>query len=478
MVSKTKMKKKIALYRCTQCGSEQQYNMLLCPSCKATDSFVLVNDDLLNMERSASKNGTAKRNLKSEVRNIKDIQSKDADRIVTNIGELNRVLGGGFVPGSLVLLGGEPGIGKSTLLMSLALSLSQRLTILYVSGEESEAQIKSRAERIAIAPGELYLVYSTDVDRVVDEYIESVKPDLIIIDSISTMTSAEIGSASGSPTQIKYALELLKDTARTKNVPIVMISHVSKEGVIVGPNTINHDVDTVLYLEGDPFYYYRILRAVKNRFGSTGEVGVFNMEQEGLIEVPNPSAIFLENRARDVPGSTVTIVMEGTRPLATVIEGLTVTNGFGTPTRRATNINRDRAFMIAAVVNKLPYIDLSDQDIYFNVIGGVKVNEPVADLALALTLFSSFHNIPIPVHTVALGEIGLAGEIQSVSSLETRIYEAIALGFKTVVVPNLRSKSAQIKESALKKDARIRIVECQTVEAVLRTVFTQYRFMD
>jgi DNA repair protein RadA/Sms len=366
---------------------------------------------------------------------LSDIGSSERDRHVVPIDELNRVLGGGLVPGSLVLIGGDPGIGKSTLVLQTAAALAKTSgPVLYVSAEESAQQIKLRADRLGLNSDDILVLSETSLDEILNA-ADSLNPGLLIVDSIQTVYVEEITSAAGSVSQVRDCTARLMQWAKPKGVPVLITGHVTKEGTIAGPRVLEHMVDAVLYLEGDRFHQYRILRAVKNRFGSTDEVGVFEMADAGLREVRNPSEAFLEERSGNAAGSTVAVTMEGTRPILVEVQALTTATAFGLPRRSANGVESNRLQLLVAVLQKRVGLPLGGQDIYANVVGGLRIAEPAADLAIALAVASSFRDQQVDAQTVAVGEIGLSGELRSVNQLEKRISEAKRLGFKRVVVP-------------------------------------------
>ena len=364
-----------------------------------------------------------------------DIGDEGFDRNPLPIGEFARVLGGGIVPGSIVLIGGDPGIGKSTLLLQAALAVAERQAVLYVSGEESVRQIKSRADRLGARSGSgLHLMAETELDGVVRQ-IDTLQPALAVIDSIQTMHDAELEPAAGSITQVRQCAARLQAVAKQSGVPVFLIGHVTKDGAIAGPRVLEHLVDTVLYLEGDAQHAYRLLRAVKNRFGPTTEVGVFEMSGAGMVEVPNPSEAFLAERVVQAPGSIVCITLEGSRPLLVEIQGLTSPTAFGNPRRTANGVDFNRLLLIAAVLTRRLGLNLSDQDVFVNVVGGLQIEEPAADLAIAAALASSMRDRAIPADVAVVGEVGLSGELRAVPQLGARLREASKLGFRRVVAP-------------------------------------------
>lgn len=373
----------------------------------------------------------------STPKRLSEIAGDPEERIPLGIEEFARVLGGGIVPGSVVLIGGDPGIGKSTLLLQMALAMSERERVLYVSGEESERQIKTRAHRLTQSdtlPQELFVLAETDLQLIM-QHTEQVAPSALVIDSIQTMHFSELESSAGSITQVRECAAQLQRLAKSSGIAVFLVGHVTKEGAIAGPRVMEHIVDTVLYLEGDPYHAYRILRSVKNRFGPTTEVGVFEMQQHGLVEVPNPSEAFLAERVVNAPGSAVAVTMEGTRPLLVEIQGLTSKTSFGHPRRTANGIDIQRLLLTVAVLSRRVGVRLDDQDVFINVVGGMHISEPAADLATAIAIASSLADKPIPADVALIGEVGLTGELRAVAQIPARLHEAAKLGFKRVVIP-------------------------------------------
>jgi DNA repair protein RadA/Sms len=372
-------------------------------------------------------------------------------------------LGGGIVPGSIVLIGGDPGIGKSTLTLQMAMQLAEKSTILYVSGEESERQIKMRAVRLAgeeKLPNNLLLVTETNLG-VIFEHIAQVKPSLVIIDSIQTVTLPEMESAAGSISQVRESAAKLRELAKLTGITVFLIGHVTKEGTIAGPRVLEHIVDTVLYLEGEHFQSYRLLRSVKNRYGATSEVGVFEMQERGMVEVRNPSEVFLAERMINAPGSAIAVTMEGTRPLLVEIQGLTTPTNFGNPRRTANGIDLSRLLILAAVLTRRIGVNLSNQDVICNVVSGLRIQEPAADLAVATAISSSYKDIPVRADTVLIGEVGLSGELRMVGQMQTRLREAAKLGFKRAVVPKRLRKTEPWPEG-------IEIVEVRSLKEAVQ----------
>jgi DNA repair protein RadA/Sms len=382
---------------------------------------------------------------------LKDIDFKTEPRIKVGIPEFDRVLGGGLVLGSLVLVGGDPGIGKSTLLLQATHSLEGKQTVLYISGEESVEQIKMRAQRLGVEQEQLYLVGETNIEMILS-YVDTLKPDVVIIDSIQTVYSTDLPSAPGSVGQVRESTARLMHKAKGSNTTFLLVGHVTKEGSIAGPRVLEHMVDTVLYLEGDRHHSFRILRGVKNRFGSTNEIGVFEMREGGLIQVDNPSEIFLAERPKEASGSIVTATMEGTRPLLLEIQALVSPTVFGNPRRLATGLDFNRILLMIAVLEKKVGFVLNNQDVYLNVAGGVKIDEPACDLAICMALVSNLRNQPLDYQTLVLGEVGLTGEVRGVSQIEKRIIEGAKLGFTQFIVPNnnLKNLNINVKDVQIK----------------------------
>jgi len=371
----------------------------------------------------------------SEPQPLPTISADGFQRIAVPMGELNRVLGGGIVPGSLVLISGDPGIGKSTLLLQVSsLLVRQGGPVLYVSGEESVQQIKMRADRLGISDDQLYVLSEINLEQIVS-HIERLNPHLAVVDSIQSVYTEELTSAAGGVSQVKGCAATLLRLAKASGVPIFIVGHVTKAGAIAGPRVLEHIVDTVLYLEGDRFHAYRLLRSVKNRFGSTNEVGVFEMASQGLIEVTNPSEAFLAERLPTAAGSAIAVTMEGTRPLLVEIQALASTTSFGLPRRTANGVDFNRLLLLVAVLSKRVGLRLSDQDVFVNVVGGLRVNEPAADLAVAVAIASSFRDVPVAADLAVVGEIGLSGELRTVSQLSRRLSEAAKLGFRRCLLP-------------------------------------------
>ena len=439
------LKNKKTVYFCQECGYESSKWMGQCPGCKAWNTFV---EETVSTKKSSSSGSSSSQNpgKRPEPVRLKDISLSEDERRLTKIGELDRVLGGGIVPGSLVLVGGDPGIGKSTLLLQVCRNLAlSGSNVLYISGEESLRQIKLRAERIGEFNEKLQLLCETNLETI-REVIERKKPDTVVIDSIQTMFHEDISSAPGSVSQVRESTNILMQIAKGQGVSIFIVGHVTKEGNVAGPRVLEHMVDTVLYFEGDRHASYRILRAVKNRFGSTNEIGVFEMRSTGLEEVKNPSEFMLNGKPSDTSGSIVACSMEGTRPILVEIQALVCQSNFGIPRRTAVGTDFNRVNLLMAVLEKKVGIHLAACDAYVNIAGGMKMTEPAIDLGISLAVVSSCKDIVIPDSVIAFGEIGLSGEVRAVSMAGQRVAEAKKLGFETVILPEVcRSATEKIK---------------------------------
>lgn len=422
-------KKRKTVYVCQECGYESLRWMGKCSNCDNWNTFVE------EVKQKSTPHTAAVTSNTNKPLQIKEIVSEKEPRMKTKMNETNRVLGGGIVPGSLVLIGGDPGIGKSTLLLQTSAQIAeQNQKVLYVSGEESVQQTKLRAERLKVDTENLYILAETNLYSII-HHIEEVKPSLVIIDSIQTIFKEEVTSAPGSVSQVRECTMELMRIAKGHNIPIFIVGHVTKEGAIAGPRMLEHMVDVVLYFEGERHHTYRILRSVKNRFGSTHEMGIFEMKELGLQEVLNPSEIFLEERSAGASGSTVVASMEGTRPVLVEIQALISPSSFGNPRRMATGIDTNRVPLLMAVLEKRVGLLLQNQDAYIKVAGGVKLDEPAIDLAIAVSIASSFRDQPTSPEDIFIGEVGLTGEIRRVSRIEQRVQEAAKLGFKRVICP-------------------------------------------
>lgn len=424
------------VFFCTDCGNETPKWVGKCPACGAWNTVVERPPEQSSMKKGVGSRSTGS-SLRVPVRQpkaIREVETTDELRFRTGMGELDRVLGGGAVRGSLVLVGGAPGIGKSTLMLQICDNLCHFAKVLYVSGEESERQIKLRAERLSVRGEGLYLLGETNLENMVDA-VHTLQPDVLIVDSIQTMYHGEVSSAPGSVTQVKECTMSLMQLAKGENITVFVIGHVNKEGSIAGPKVLEHMVDCVLYFEGERHMSYRILRAAKNRFGATNEIGVFEMEEGGLSEVPNPSEALLSGRPVDTPGTCVTCVMEGVRPVLAEIQALVVPSSLGNPRRVSNGFDYNRAMLLLAVLEKRGGLLLNGCDAYFNVIGGLSVDEPAADLATMMALASSFRDKTVPSDLAAIGEVGLTGELRAVSSLGQRLSEVRRLGFSKCLIP-------------------------------------------
>lgn len=421
------------VYICSNCGYETAKWAGKCPDCGEWNTM----EETVRAPATASKFSAAARPasaLLTRPLTIQEIDSDDEERYHTGLSELDRVLGGGLVKGSLVLISGDPGIGKSTILLQICEYLGQNHRILYVSGEESARQIKLRAARLGVSSPNLRILSETDVQLVI-EHIRAEKPDIVMVDSIQTMNFTDLNSSPGSVTQVRECTNAIMRCSKALDIPAILVGHVNKDGAIAGPKVLEHIVDAVLYFEGDRQMTYRILRAVKNRYGSTNEIGVFDMGEAGLRQIENPSQAMLSGRPKNASGTCVTAVMEGTRPLLAEIQGLATTSGFGTPRRMSTGFDYGRMALILAVLEKRAGFYFSNLDAYLNVVGGLRIDEPAVDLAVAMALVSSLKDTPIRDDTVVFGEIGLAGELRSVSHIEARVSEAFRLGFTRCVLP-------------------------------------------
>lgn len=452
-------KGKAIVYFCQNCGYESGKWMGQCPGCKEWNTFV---EEMVD-KKSVSNSGKASVNTVAEPTPISAIQTSDEKRTSTDFKELDRVLGGGIVTGSLILVGGDPGIGKSTLLLQVCRNLSaQNISVLYVSGEESLQQIKIRAERIGEFTDSLQLLCETNLNSI-KEVIERKKPQIVVIDSIQTMYSEDVGSAPGSVSQVRESTGILMQIAKGMGITIFVVGHVTKEGVVAGPRVLEHMVDTVLYFEGDRHESYRILRGVKNRFGSTNEIGVFEMRSEGLIEVKNPSEYMLSGKPEGASGSVVACSMEGSRPILLEIQALVCHSFFNNPRRTATGTDYNRVNLLMAVLEKRLGMQLSDCDAYVNIAGGIRMTEPAIDLGIVLALISSKKDIIIDERTICFGEVGLSGEVRGVSMAEQRVQEARKLGFSVCILP-------QVCKEAISNVEGIRLVGVRNVQEALSAI--------
>ena len=450
-------KAKKSIYFCQNCGHEESKWLGQCPMCREWNTFV--------EEKVTVSKGTAAKNTvrEAEVVTLSSVSTDQEDRMQTEIEELDRVLGGGVVPGSLVLVGGDPGIGKSTLLLQVCKRLSdQGRKVLYISGEESLKQIKLRANRMGTFSDHLLLLCETNLETI-RQVIEREHPAVAVMDSIQTMYSEEVTAAPGSVSQVREATNTLMQIAKGLNITIFIVGHVTKEGTVAGPRVLEHMVDTVLYFEGDRHASYRILRGVKNRFGSTNEIGVFEMRETGLEEVPNPSEYMLNGRPEDASGSVVACSMEGTRPILMEIQALVCRSNFGMPRRTAAGTDYNRVNLLMAVLEKRVGLPLSNYDAYINIAGGIRMNEPAIDLGIVMAIVSSYKNQSISPGTIVFGEVGLSGEVRAVSMPEQRVAEARKLGFKTCIMP-------QVSKDMLKKIEGIEVIGVKSVNQAMNLI--------
>lgn len=430
------MSKTKTIFVCNSCGYESAKWLGKCPACNEWNTL---EEQKIQKENSylSENNDKSKKSNKPTI--LDSIEGKETTRASTGIEELDRVLGGGLVKGSLVLVGGEPGIGKSTLILQLCNKIKGDGKVLYVSGEESAEQIKIRADRLNIHNNDIMFLGETDIDIIQSNILE-MNPKLVVIDSIQTMYSDEITSVAGTVSQVREITGRIMKICKCNNITTIIIGHVTKEGNIAGPRVLEHMVDTVLYLEGERYFSYRILRSVKNRFGSTNEIGMFEMQNEGMIEIANPSTILISERDDNPPGSVIVATIEGTRPLLIELQALTTTSVFGLPRRTANGIDFNRLTLLMAVLEKKEKMNLGNQDVYLNVVSGIKISEPAIDLGIMLAVASSFKNLSIPRDIVVIGEVGLTGEVRAVNFVEKRIKEAEKLGFKKCIIPESSKK--------------------------------------
>ena len=447
------MAKPSTVFVCSNCGNESSKWFGRCPACNEWNTCYEEKINLKSSGKSASKKAATTVKLD-------DVKKQDIVRTKTGFDELDRVLGGGLVKGSLTLLGGEPGIGKSTLILQICDKIKGEGQVLYVSGEESAQQIKIRADRLGIKNNDIVFLGETDID-VIEDAILKTNPKLVIIDSIQTMYSDEITSGPGSVSQVREITARIMKMCKQEEITTIIIGHVTKDGNIAGPRVLEHMVDTVLYLEGERYFSYRILRGVKNRFGSTNEIGMFEMNDIGMCEIDNPSSVLLSEKNENVAGSIVVASIEGTRPILVELQALTATSVFGMPRRTANGIDYNRLTLLIAVLEKRTGLPLGNQDVYLNIVGGIKINEPALDLGIILAVSSSFKNIPIPNDVIAIGEVGLTGEVRSVNQIEKRIKEAEKLGFKKCIIPESNKK-------LLKDTYKLDIIGVQNISEAMR----------
>ena len=451
------MAKAKTVFVCSSCGYESAKWLGKCPACNEWNSFY--EEKVVNTSATGSMSSNK---TKTMPKKLKEVEGIESSRIGTGIGELDRVLGGGLVKGSLVLVGGEPGIGKSTLILQLCDKVKGEGKVLYISGEESAEQVKIRADRLNIDNDDIMFLGETNIDNIQDAII-SITPKLVIIDSIQTMYSEEITSAAGTVSQVREITSRIMRMCKDNNITTIIIGHVTKDGNIAGPRVLEHMVDTVLYLEGERYFSYRILRSVKNRFGSTNEVGMFEMKNEGMVEILNPSSILISDRNDNPTGSVIVASMEGTRPLLIELQALTTPSVFGIPKRTANGLDYNRLAVLIAVIEKRAGIALGGQDVYLNVVSGIKIAEPAVDLGVVTACISSYRNISIPQDVVAIGEVGLTGEIRAVNMIEKRLKEAEKLGFKKCIIPESNKK-------LLKDSYKLDIIGARNINEAIRAL--------
>ena len=449
------MAKSNTVFVCSNCGNESSKWFGKCPACNEWNTCY---EEKVNLKAGGKQ--TSKK-IATPTK-LNDVKKQDIIRTKTGFEELDRVLGGGLVKGSLTLLGGEPGIGKSTLILQICDKIKGEGQVLYVSGEESIDQIKLRADRLNIKNDDIVFLGETDID-VIEDAILKTNPKLVIIDSIQTMYSDDITAGPGSVSQVREITSRIMKMCKQEEITTIIIGHVTKDGNIAGPRVLEHMVDTVLYLEGERYFAYRILRGVKNRFGSTNEIGMFEMQDIGMCEINNPSSILLSEKNENVAGSIVVASIEGTRPILVELQALTATSVFGMPRRTANGIDYNRLTLLIAVLEKRASLPLGNQDVYLNIVGGIKINEPALDLGIILAASSSFKNIPIPNDAIAIGEVGLTGEVRSVNQIEKRLKEAEKLGFKKCIIPESNKK-------LLKDNYKLDIIGVQNIIEAMRAV--------
>lgn len=452
------MAKNKTIFVCSDCGNESAKWLGKCPACGSWNSFY--EQKIVETKSAGSSKGISAGNITPQALNT--YEAKETIRTHTGFQELDRVLGGGLVKGSLVLLGGEPGIGKSTLILQICDKIKGDGKVLYVSGEESAEQIKLRADRIGINNEDILFLGETNID-IVNQAIINVNPKLVIIDSIQTMYSDEITAAAGSVSQVREITGQVMRVCKSRGITTIIIGHVTKEGNIAGPRVLEHMVDTVLYLEGERYFSYRMIRGVKNRFGSTNEVGMFEMQEKGMVEITNPSSILVSEREDNPSGSVVVATVEGTRPLLVELQALVTQSVFGLPRRTANGIDYNRLTLLVAVMEKKAGFMLGNQDVYLNVVGGLKVNEPALDLGIILATASSFKNVSIPKGVIVLGEVGLTGEVRTINMMEKRLKEAERLGFKKCIIPENNKK-------LLKESYKLDIIGVKNINEAMKAI--------
>lgn len=444
------------IFVCNECGYESAKWMGKCPACNSWNTFF---EEKLSTK---VESGKREKKIQEAPKPLNSFVGQDAQRTSTGYAELDRVLGGGLVKGSLVLVGGEPGIGKSTLILQLCDKVKGEGKVLYVSGEESAEQIKLRADRLNIKNDDILFLGETDID-IIDQNIEELNPKLVIIDSMQTMYSEDISSAPGSVSQVREITSRIMKICKSRKITTIIIGHVTKDGNIAGPRVLEHMVDTVLYIEGERYFSYRMIRGVKNRFGSTNEVGMFEMQEKGMVEITNPSSILISEREDNPSGSVVVATVEGTRPLLVELQALVTQSVFGLPRRTANGIDYNRLTLLVAVMEKKAGFMLENQDVYLNVVGGLKVNEPALDLGIILATASSFKNVSIPKGVIALGEVGLTGEVRTINMMEKRLKEAERLGFKKCIIPENNKK-------LLKESYKLDIIGVKNINEAMKAI--------
>ena len=444
------------IFVCNECGYESAKWMGKCPACNSWNTFF---EEKLSTK---VESGKREKKIQEAPKPLNSFVGQDAQRTSTGYAELDRVLGGGLVKGSLVLVGGEPGIGKSTLILQLCDKVKGEGKVLYVSGEESAEQIKLRADRLNIKNDDILFLGETDID-IIDQNIEELNPKLVIIDSMQTMYSEDISSAPGSVSQVREITSRIMKICKSRKITTIIIGHVTKDGNIAGPRVLEHMVDTVLYIEGERYFSYRMIRGVKNRFGSTNEVGMFEMQEKGMVEITNPSSILISEREDNPSGSVVVATVEGTRPLLVELQALVTQSVFGLPRRTANGIDYNRLTLLVAVMEKKAGFMLGNQDVYLNVVGGLKVNEPALDLGIILATASSFKNVSIPKGVIALGEVGLTGEVRTINMMEKRLKEAERLGFKKCIIPENNKK-------LLKESCKLDIIGVKNINEAMKAI--------
>lgn len=444
------------IFVCNECGYESAKWMGKCPACNSWNTFF---EEKLSTK---VESGKREKKIQEAPKPLNSFVGQDAQRTSTGYAELDRVLGGGLVKGSLVLVGGEPGIGKSTLILQLCDKVKGEGKVLYVSGEESAEQIKLRADRLNIKNDDILFLGETDID-VIDQNIEELNPKLVIIDSMQTMYSEDISSAPGSVSQVREITSRIMKICKSRKITTIIIGHVTKDGNIAGPRVLEHMVDTVLYIEGERYFSYRMIRGVKNRFGSTNEVGMYEMQEKGMVEITNPSSILISEREDNPSGSVVVATVEGTRPLLVELQALVTQSVFGLPRRTANGIDYNRLTLLVAVMEKKAGFMLGNQDVYLNVVGGLKVNEPALDLGIILATASSFKNVSIPKGVIALGEVGLTGEVRTINMMEKRLKEAERLGFKKCIIPENNKK-------LLKESYKLDIIGVKNINEAMKAI--------